>query len=301
MTAPASAESYPRGELFRALGAVCDSAPGAAAVAPALGLGPLSGAEHTTAFVMNCPPYASVYLGGEGKLGGDGSDRVAGFWRALGLVPPAEPDHLATLFALYGHLAEAEQATGESLTKRALTKMRQVLLWEHLWTWVPNYLLAVDDLGLPPLCAWQSQVRRVLEAEFASGIPIAATALPLAMREAPKPVSVVDDLDDLLDALVAPIRSGVILTRKSLAGAAQVLRVGHRIGERRFALRAMLEQSPARTFDWLAKEAERWAQRQADSDDLSSRWWSTRSLHSARVLSELADAAGRPVKVRSGR
>ena len=43
-----------------------------------------SDAEHTEVFVLNCPPYASVYLGPDGALGGEGADRAAGFWRASG-------------------------------------------------------------------------------------------------------------------------------------------------------------------------------------------------------------------------
>src|SRR5581483_7889566 len=78
-----------RWELLRALGAVADSPAAARAVAAALGLDPVSDDEHTEAFVLNCPPYAAVYLGPDGALGGEGADRAAGFWRALGLTPPA--------------------------------------------------------------------------------------------------------------------------------------------------------------------------------------------------------------------
>jgi hypothetical protein len=38
--------------------------------------------------VLNCPPYAAVYLGAEGGFGGEAADRVAGFWRAIGVPPP---------------------------------------------------------------------------------------------------------------------------------------------------------------------------------------------------------------------
>ena len=96
-----------RWELLRALGAVADSPAAARAVAGPLGLDPAGDAEHTEVFVLNCPPYASVYLGPDGALGGEGADRVAGFWRALAISPPAEPDHLTALLALYASLGEA--------------------------------------------------------------------------------------------------------------------------------------------------------------------------------------------------
>lgn len=55
--------------------------------------------------MLNCPRYASVYLGPDGALGGEGTDRAAGFWRAIGITPPAEPDHLTALLSLYGDAA----------------------------------------------------------------------------------------------------------------------------------------------------------------------------------------------------
>jgi TorA maturation chaperone TorD len=53
--------------------------------------------EHTEVFGLQLYPYASVYVGPEGMLGGEARDRIAGFWRVLRLTPATEPDHLATL------------------------------------------------------------------------------------------------------------------------------------------------------------------------------------------------------------
>src|SRR3712207_4790889 len=73
-------------ELLRAL-AVLAEPPTAETrrVAEALGLGAGARAdEYTELFVFQLYPYASVYLGREGMLGGEARDRVGGFWRALG-------------------------------------------------------------------------------------------------------------------------------------------------------------------------------------------------------------------------
>ena len=126
-----------RWELLRAPGAVADSPTDARAAAGALGLPLASAAEHTDAFVLNCPPYASIYLGPDGALGGEGTDRAAGFWRAIGITPPAEPDHLAALPALYARLGEAAGETRRAATAAALTRTRGALLWEHLRPWLP--------------------------------------------------------------------------------------------------------------------------------------------------------------------
>ncbi|HEY3733384.1 MAG TPA: molecular chaperone TorD family protein [Streptosporangiaceae bacterium] len=291
-----------RWELLRALGAVADSPAAARAVAPALGLEPASDAEHTEVFVLNCLPYTSVYLGPEGGLGGEGTDRVAGFWRALGLVPPAEPDHLAALLGLYARLGEAAGDTSRPVTAAALTLSRAALLDEHLWPWLPCYLDAVTDLAVPPLAAWAELTRRAVTAELAA--PPAGHAagrrLPLALRAAPDGASPDGRLGDLVDAVVAPVRSGMILTRRRLALGAGQARVGHRIGERRFALRAMLEQDPAATLGWLGAEAHRWELRHAGrggtgaagTGDPAAAWWTARAAHTARLLTAAAGGTG---------
>ena len=85
LTAPVAAGRW---ELFRALGAVAGHPADARTAGAALGWAGPDNAEHTEVFVLNCPPYASVYLGAEGGLGGDAADGAAGFWRAIGLTPP---------------------------------------------------------------------------------------------------------------------------------------------------------------------------------------------------------------------
>jgi hypothetical protein len=295
-----------RWELLRALGAVADSPAAARAVAGPLGLAPVSDAEHTEAFVLNCPPYAAVYLGPDGALGGEGADRAAGFWRALGLTPAAEPDHLTALLALYAHLGEAAADTGRPATARALTRARLSLFREHLWPWLPGYLDAVADLGLPVLAEWAGLTRRAVVAEVA-GQP-AWPALPLALRTAPAPAPAPDlalapdlplalrtagaeagaglDLPGLADLLTTPVRSGLILTRRRLAAGAGEAGLGHRIGERRYALRAMLGQDPRAALAWAAAEAARWRDRHARraAGDEVAAWWADRAARTADLL-----------------
>jgi len=113
---PVTERARSTAEVLRALAVLCESPhPSHARVAEALDLGSTpSAADHTQAFVLGAVPYASVYLGPEGMLGGEAADRVAGFWRALGYVPPPEPDHLAALLGLLATLTEAE--AGDALT-----------------------------------------------------------------------------------------------------------------------------------------------------------------------------------------
>ncbi|HEU5392904.1 MAG TPA: molecular chaperone TorD family protein [Streptosporangiaceae bacterium] len=281
-----------RWELLRALGAVADSPAAARAVAGPLGLDAVSDAEHTEAFVLNCPPYAAVYLGPDGALGGEGADRAAGFWRALGLTPPAEPDHLTALLALYAHLGEAAADTGRPATARALTQARLSLFREHLWPWLPAYLDAVADLGLPVLAGWAGLARRAVSAEFAE--QPAWPTLPLALRTALAPPACAAgaeagaglDLRGLVDLLTTPVRSGIILTRRRLAAGAGEAGLGHRVGERRYALRAMLGQDPQAALTWAAAEAARWQDRHARraAGDEVAAWWAGRAARTVDLL-----------------
>jgi hypothetical protein len=277
-----------RWELLRALGAVTDNPADAGRASRALGLPCPDGAEHTEVFVLNCPPYASVYLGSEGGLGGEGTDRVAGFWRAIGITPPGEPDHLAGLLSLYATLGEAARDSRRPVISEALTRARHTLLAEHLWPWLPGYLDAVAGLGTPALAGWARLARQALLAEYR---PLPGRQLPLALRAAPPPVTAGGPLADLLGALTVPVRSGFILTRRRLAAGARDVGAGYRIGERRFALRTMIEQTPAATFGWLAAEAGRWSQRHGGAaGDPAEQWWARRAAQTRDVLHAAAAA-----------
>jgi len=273
-----------RWELLRALGAIADAPAAARAAGPALGLEPVSDAEHTGVFVLNLPPYVSVYLGPDGALGGEGADRVAGFWRAIGITPPAEPDHLSALLGLYASLGEAALDTRRPATTAALARSQASLFWEHLWPWLPGYTDAVTDLAAPALAGWARLARRVIAAE--SRVQRPCPRLPLALRQAPPAPQAQAGLGELTEALTIPVRSGMILTRRRLALGAGEAGVGHRIGERRFTLRAMLEQDPAATLRWLAREAGRWQQRHAarGARDDAGQWWAARAARTRWLL-----------------
>jgi TorA maturation chaperone TorD len=248
-------------ELLRALGVLCEPPEAAhARVAEALRLpGRADAADHTELFGFQLIPYASVYLGAEGMLGGEAADRVAGFWRALHLTPPPEPDHLAALLGLYATLGEAEGGERDRARQALWRQARRALLWEHLLTWAVAYARAVAASAAPAHAAWAELLERTLLAE-AAGMEPPATP-PLHLRDAPRLPEGGEDASALVGALLAPVRSGLILTRWDLARAAGSLGLGLRMGERAVALRWMLAQDPQATLAWLADEAAGWAAR----------------------------------------
>jgi Nitrate reductase delta subunit len=294
MTADAAITDVPPtgAELLRALGSVPGSPPPyCGPVLAALGLPALTAAEHTAAFVLSAPPHAAIHLSSEGKLGGEGLDRVAGFWRAIGLAPPADADQLGVLLMLYAELAEAETAARSQLTRQRLRHARATLLREHLWSWAPGYLTALSRVAAPGLAAWAELTRRALHREARSPVTSRTTALPAALRIAPPPPRPGDSRDELLDSLVAPVRSGILLTREDLREAAAAARLGYRVGERRYALAAMLDQDPSATLDWLRGHAKTWASTHASQLSVDGhdprRWWARRATATARTLAAL--------------
>ena len=98
---------------------------------------------------------------------------------------------------------------------------------------------------------------------------------------------------ELLDALLAPVRSGVVITSANLREAATVAGVGYRLGERRYTLAAMLDQDSAATIGWLRTLARRWARWHARQLPVPApdprRWWAGRARGTAAVLGELQE------------
>ncbi|MET0645051.1 MAG: molecular chaperone TorD family protein [Pyrinomonadaceae bacterium] len=279
-------------ELFRALAVLVEppDRPGAARVAEALGLGAVpETSAYTDLFVFQLYPYASVYVGAEGMLGGEARDRVAGFLSALGQAVPAEPDHLALMLGAYAGLCEAEQVGGGERVRGA----RRALLWEHLLSWLPVYLDKFERVAPRFYRRWAETLRAALDAE-AEELG-AQGPLPLHLREAPALADPrAEAPEEFLKTLLAPARSGIILVRDDLARAARELGTGVRAGERLFALRSLVGQDAAGTLAWLAREAEDWHalhRRRRAAHGAVAEWWAARAASTAKLLEELAAEA----------
>lgn len=248
-------------EVLRALGVLIEPpSPAHRQLAELLELGPApSEAEHTDLFTFQLYPYASVYLGGEGRLGGEARDLIAGFWRVLGETPPAEPDHLAVMLALQAELGQ--RASGQDTPGR---RAGRAFLWEHLLSWLPAYLDKLEQLAPPYYRRWAALLREALVAEIEQ---LGHQERPsLHLRQAP-PIADPRQRDArvFLDALLSPARSGIILVRDDLIRAGRELGLGVRAGERKYVLEALLSQEPAATLGWLAREGRAWAARHREN------------------------------------
>jgi hypothetical protein len=256
--------SAPPIELLRALAVLAEPpGPEHTRVAHAVGLTKSEGlgraptaSEHGDVFLFQLYPYASVHLGAEGMMGGVARDRVAGFWSALGRTPPAEPDHLSALLALYASLVEEGREGVDGSSAALLERSRAALLDEHIAPWLPHYLARVQELAPGFYSSWAELLSRSLAAEAERVGP--AERLPLHLREAPGLSDPrVDGGDAFLVGLLATVRTGVMLTRADLASIAGTLDLGLRAGERRYALLSLLSQDPVGVLRALAAEARR--------------------------------------------
>lgn len=304
-------------ELLRALGSLVEEpSPEHRGVAGALGLPePPDPAAHQRVVASQRWPYASVYLGKEGMMGGEARDRIAGFRRALGVAPgpgrPAvatgasddslEADHLAALLDLLAALDDWREAQGSGARRGAartalLAEAKATLLWEHLTPWLRPYLASFDECGVPFYGAWSALLGRAIDAVESrladeGRFP---ERLPAALRDVPAlPDPRRAGADAFVAGLLAPARAGMVLVRDDLTRLADDARLACRAGERRYALAGLLAQAPGETLAWLARRAEEWRERLARRGPARiAEWWCARAGESARLLSRLAREAG---------
>lgn len=279
-------------ELFRALAVLAEPPTvNGRRVAEALELGELPTAdEYTELFIFQLYPYASVYLGAEGMIGGEARDRVAGFWRALGQMPPAEPDHLSVMLALYARLVELETSESDERRRESWRSARKAFLWEHLLSWLPVvYLTKFFSLATPFYSRWGELLMRALLEE--ASLVGRQERLSLHLREATGLIDPRSErVEDFLQSILTPVRSGMIVTRADLTGAARRLGLSVRMGERKFILKSLLAQDAHGIFDWLIEEATLWGERHQNHpkalEEIAGAW-QQRTKATAALLEEL--------------
>lgn len=259
----------------------------------------------TGTFLLQLFPHASVHLGPEGMLGGVARDRIAGMLRTLQATPPPEPDHLPVLLTAYVDLLERAEGSPDGRAAHGARTM----LHEHLLSWLPLWLARVEVIGVAPYDEWAALLAAVLRAQ---------------VTEAPEPdlvsshLQAAPALDDprraddesrshdergrpqgagrtLVEQLLVPVRTGMLLTREDLRRASRELRLPGRIGERRYVMEQLLGQDTAAVLRWLAEHAvttttaawEPWR----EALPRTATWWSDRATATADLLEDLADEA----------
>jgi len=264
-------------ELLRALAALSEAPrPEHRALAELLELpGVPEPAEHTDVFTFQVYPYASVYLGCDGMIGGDARARIADFFRVVGVDVPKEPDQLSFLLASYARFHELELDEADEARARFWSDARRTLLHDHLCAWLPVWLDKIETVGSRFYAAWARLLRMALDEELDSIGPPADVSAHLRAVE---PVAATESRDELLAGLLAPARCGLLLVRDDLRRAADEVGLVARIGERRYVLAQLLEQDARAAIEWLACEAERAVERYGGIfDGVHAAFWHERA------------------------
>ncbi len=322
-------------ELFRALGALIEAPAGEhGRLAEALGLPSVPDpAVHGAVVAFQRYPYASVYLGPEGMMGGEARDRITGFRRALGIgegaskrsqeignavsrrsqaavsdadkaggagsaSPPddaTEADHLAALLALLAALDRWREDEGDEARGALLEQARTTLLWEHIASWTGPYLASFDGCGARFYEAWAALLGEALER--LCGETTLPGYLPAALRQAPPLADPeTEGGEAFIGSLLAPVRSGVVVLRDDLVRLGEETGMACRAGERRYVLGAFLAQDPGATLGWLAGHAREWSRRVGRrGPERIAEWWSERAARSAALMSRLGEGVGAAV------
>ncbi len=121
--------------------------------------------------------------------------------------------------------------------------------------------------------------------------------LPLHLREAPgMPDPRTDGGEAFLSGLLTPIRSGMIVTRGDLAGAARRLDLGLRMGERLYILKALFSQDAGKVLEWFVDTAEVWAgkheQQGSDRGEIAAFWEGRARATASLAAALLEDRSG---------
>lgn len=284
-------------ELLRALGVLVEPPTDEhVRIAKVLGLpSPPDRSAYHDLFLLQTYPFASVYLGAEGMMGGEAGDRVAGFWRALHVTPPSEPDHVCSLLALYVTLVEREATEEDEASRALVASARGALLHEHIASWVFPFLNKVRELGGAYYSAWSTMLEEAIVAEIRSSP--SPRKLPVHLREAPAlPDPRADGGEAFLHGLLAPVRSGMIVTRNDLARAARRLGLGLRMGERVYILKALFSQDAEKVLEWFADTAQGWVGRHehrgADLGEIASFWGGRARMTEKLARALLEDRSG---------
>jgi hypothetical protein len=191
-------------------------------------------------------------------------------------------------------VCEEDAEACDARLRGALRHARRAFIWDHLLSWAPCYLLAVPQHAGEPFAAW---ARLLLDALLEEARELGQVGvLPLHLRDLP---AIADPRREnaaaFVESLLAPARSGVIVTRADLGRGAHRLGMGVRAGERRVMLRSLLEQDARATLGWLGEEARQWQERHSCLEAVLGpigRFWADRASATATLATELAREVG---------
>lgn len=202
---------------------------------------PEAAARYTHVFVLNAYPFASVYLDPGAAIGGERTGFTRDVLAALGLEVEAgvAADHAAVLLEALAALLERE-AAGDAGDARRSRHAQGILLAEHLLTWAPLFLGAVERADDALYGAAARLCREALVAHAAALFPASSQA-----PRYPRPPAPAEEDGPrqgphaALAWLTVPSRCGMFLSRADIAVIAAQLDLPVRFGGRAFMLESV--------------------------------------------------------------
>jgi TorA maturation chaperone TorD len=233
----------------------------------------------TELFDFDLPPFASYYLTIGPVLGGEPVGYLRGLLSAY-LRPelqPSQPDSLSFLLRLLALLLRQQSAD------RALP-----IFYEALSPWLGTYARAIASfapLGFTRIGALLGEVSQ----DWSAAMP-SAFSLPYLLRSAPEPLEM-KDRETVIDSLLSPIASGLILPRSELIRITHRHGLGMRPGGRRFSFQSLLDTSPSETLGAILEVIATQMNWYRDIDSPVALWWHRRLASTQSSVIELLNNA----------
>ena len=193
--------------------------------------------------ISELPPFASIYLSLDGNIGGESQAEIAGFYRAISVKVPPNPDYLSSMLYLLGQIItkEAELSDNETPRLKAIEAAKLTLMQQHLAPWLVPYLMRAEQIAGSDASVWVALtldlIASILESsEFSFQRQTIYSDLDQSQIE-----SFANSVE-FIDWITSPRLSGVILAPSDLVKIAKSLGLATRIGRKRFVLEGLFQQ-----------------------------------------------------------
>jgi TorA maturation chaperone TorD len=205
-------------------------------------------ADHQHLFGFNVFPFESVFLDPSGRFGGDLTASVSQFYRQAGYeYAPAvdSPDHLGSELAFLAFLCRQDENAGADAlpaqTQLAKDAIR-LFLDQHLMRWLPPLVVAIRQQGQPFYDALVAHMLTTLQTCI-----VDLNKLPDTKFNVPQPPPLLEEegtsLADIADFLLAPVYSGVYLSRDFIGRLASRHSLPSGFGQRRPMLTGLIRSA----------------------------------------------------------
>ena len=205
--------------------------------------------------VGELPPFASIYLSSDGNIGGEAQAEIAGFYSAISVPPPPNPDYLSSMLYLLGQIIgkEAEFDDREEPKAKAIEIAKLTLVRWHLVPWLVPYLLRAEQITQGATSTWSGLTFDLISSILERSKITSQGHSEWYTEAKDEAIELFANSDDFVSWVTTPRLSGVILAPSDLSKIASSLGLAARVGRKRFTLEGLIQQSSREVLSALAK------------------------------------------------